>query len=112
MHCNFSMASQELNSPYIPSINVQVSDNMDNRVNNEDQRLDDWLGAQNNPEIVANNNNNINNNNAGDDVVINRDWLDNFYLFSRILVLFSIVYFYSSPLRFVAVALLGFLIYL
>lgn len=41
-----------------------------------------------------------------------RDWLDHFYMLSRIMVLFSIVYFYSSPLRFVFVVLLGFGLYL
>lgn len=41
-----------------------------------------------------------------------RDWLDHFYMLSRIMVLFSIVYFYSSPLRFVFVVLLGFSLYL
>lgn len=41
-----------------------------------------------------------------------RDWLDHFYVVSRIMVLFSIVYFYSSPLRFVFVVLLGFGLYL
>ncbi|XP_973337.2 homocysteine-responsive endoplasmic reticulum-resident ubiquitin-like domain member 2 protein [Tribolium castaneum] len=41
-----------------------------------------------------------------------RDWLDVFYMLSRVLVLFSVVYFYSSPLRFVFVLLLGFTLYL
>ena len=41
-----------------------------------------------------------------------RDWLDMFYMFSRLMVLFSVVYFYLSPLRFVFVLLLGFTLYL
>lgn len=41
-----------------------------------------------------------------------RDWLDHFYLLSRTMVLFSIVYFYSSPLRFFFVILLAFSLYL
>lgn len=41
-----------------------------------------------------------------------RDWLDVFYMLSRVMVLFSVVYFYSSPLRFVFVLLLGFTLYL
>ncbi|CAH1364969.1 hypothetical protein MTP99_001289 [Tenebrio molitor] len=41
-----------------------------------------------------------------------RDWLDIFYMLSRVMVLFSVVYFYSSPLRFVFVLLLGFTLYL
>lgn len=42
----------------------------------------------------------------------NRDWLDWFYFVSRSLVLFSIVYFYSSPVRFFFVSTLGIIMYL
>jgi hypothetical protein len=42
----------------------------------------------------------------------NRDWLDWFYTMSRVMVLFSIVYFYSSPARFVVVSALGLTLYL
>ncbi|XP_033226695.1 homocysteine-responsive endoplasmic reticulum-resident ubiquitin-like domain member 2 protein isoform X2 [Belonocnema kinseyi] len=51
---------------------------------------------------------------AGDEAggLLNRDWLDFFYMLSRIVVLFSIVYFYSSPIRFLIVAFLGFAMYL
>lgn len=83
----------------------------------------------NNAPNVNVNNNNVNNNNEedneqrelledgfGQDIpeegLANRDWLDSFYMFSRILVLFSIVYFYSSPIRFLIVSILGFGIYL
>ncbi|CAG9766154.1 unnamed protein product [Ceutorhynchus assimilis] len=41
-----------------------------------------------------------------------RDWLDVFYMLSRAMVLFSVVYFYSSPIRFVFVLLLGIALYL
>ncbi|XP_023020429.1 homocysteine-induced endoplasmic reticulum protein [Leptinotarsa decemlineata] len=41
-----------------------------------------------------------------------RDWLDIFYLLSRLMVLFSVVYFYSSPLRFLFVLILGISLYL
>lgn len=41
-----------------------------------------------------------------------RDWLDVFYMLSRAIVLFTFVYFYSSPLRFLFVLLLGFGLYL
>ncbi|XP_075217154.1 homocysteine-induced endoplasmic reticulum protein [Lycorma delicatula] len=41
-----------------------------------------------------------------------RDWLDWFYIMSRVLVLFSIVYFYSSPVRFLMVSTLGMIMYL
>ncbi|KAK0077834.1 hypothetical protein PV325_003396 [Microctonus aethiopoides] len=63
-----------------------------------------------------NNNNNINNNNnvGGDEneAGLNRDWLDVFDVLARVVVLFSIVYFYSSPSRFIIVTFLGFAIYL
>ncbi len=42
----------------------------------------------------------------------NRDWLDWFYVFSRVVVLFSVVYFYSTPLRLLAVVLLVCMFYL
>ncbi|XP_055375938.1 homocysteine-responsive endoplasmic reticulum-resident ubiquitin-like domain member 2 protein [Condylostylus longicornis] len=42
----------------------------------------------------------------------NRDWLDTFYSMSRLLVLLILVYFYSSPLRCLAVLFLGVMIYL
>lgn len=51
---------------------------------------------------------------GGDDAAaaVNRDWLDFFYMLSRIVVLLSIVYFYSSPIRFLIVAFLGLAMYL
>jgi hypothetical protein len=66
----------------------------------------------NNQNHNANINDNINN--RGDDIPVgnNRDWLDSFYMFSRIIILFGTVYFYSSPLRFIIVTFSGFLIYL
>lgn len=47
-----------------------------------------------------------------DDEFRNRDWLDWFYILSRGLALFSIVYFYSSPGRFMIVIGLAILAYL
>lgn len=47
-----------------------------------------------------------------DEVGGQRDVLDWFYVASRVLVLFSIVYFYSSFARFAFVAALGILLYL
>ncbi|XP_044737109.1 homocysteine-responsive endoplasmic reticulum-resident ubiquitin-like domain member 2 protein [Chrysoperla carnea] len=47
-----------------------------------------------------------------DEGIIDRDWLDWFYVLSRLTVLLSIVYFYSSPLRFIIVFLLGCTMYL
>ncbi|KAI4468528.1 homocysteine-responsive protein [Holotrichia oblita] len=42
----------------------------------------------------------------------NRDWLDIFYTISRLMIFSSIIYFYSSPLRFIFVLLLCFGLYL
>lgn len=47
-----------------------------------------------------------------DDDERNRDWLDYFYILARLVVLFSIVYFYSSPARFMIVSFLGVAMYL
>lgn len=48
----------------------------------------------------------------GEEAQADRDWLDWFYVVSRIMVLFCIVYFYSSPLRFALVLILGIGLYL
>ncbi|KAL0279659.1 UNVERIFIED_CONTAM: hypothetical protein PYX00_001165 [Menopon gallinae] len=47
-----------------------------------------------------------------DDNRVNRDWLDYFYTLSRLLILFSIVCFYSSPARFLVVLVPGIILYL
>lgn len=47
-----------------------------------------------------------------DDDPRNRDWLDMFYWMSRAVVLFSIIYFYSSFTRFLLVVFLSVLLYL
>ena len=81
----------------------------------ERQRININQGQMNNYNNLHNDNlNDHANDNAREDMAFgnNRDWLDNFYMLSRVLILFSIVYFYSSPLRFVIVTFLGFLIYL
>ncbi|CAG9835177.1 unnamed protein product [Diabrotica balteata] len=41
-----------------------------------------------------------------------RDWLEVFYMLTRAAVLFIVIYFYSSPIRFLFVLLLGFSLYL
>ncbi|GLH02415.1 Homocysteine-responsive endoplasmic reticulum-resident ubiquitin-like domain member 2 protein [Gryllus bimaculatus] len=56
--------------------------------------------------------NDINVVDGDDDNRMNRDWLDWFYFMSRLMVLFSIVYFYSSPTRFVIVSALAIMMYL
>jgi len=50
---------------------------------------------------------------AGREPEANRDWLDVFYMMSRIMIFISIVYFYSSPVRFLFVVLIacGFYLY-
>ncbi|XP_023289173.1 homocysteine-responsive endoplasmic reticulum-resident ubiquitin-like domain member 2 protein isoform X2 [Orussus abietinus] len=98
--------------PYIQPTNAnpteagRVTPLNNNNVDNEQQPR---LAAQDAVEA-----NPINNNLGGDDLVIglHRDWLDFFYVLSRIVILFSIVFFYSSPLRFLIVTFLGFAIYL
>lgn len=47
-----------------------------------------------------------------DDVQENRDWLDVFYSMSRLMVLLTLVYLYSSPLRCLLVFVIGMGIYL
>lgn len=47
-----------------------------------------------------------------DELGANRDWLDWVYIFSRLSVLFAIVYFYSSFNRFVMVVLFAVLLYI
>ncbi|XP_055685160.1 homocysteine-responsive endoplasmic reticulum-resident ubiquitin-like domain member 2 protein [Lutzomyia longipalpis] len=47
-----------------------------------------------------------------DDGPEQRDWLDTFYAFSRLMVLGTLVYFYSSPTRCLIVIAIGVLIYL
>lgn len=41
-----------------------------------------------------------------------RDWLDWLYNLSRIMVMAAVVYFYSSPIRFMIVLILGLSIYM
>lgn len=47
---------------------------------------------------------------AGDDEAENRDWLEILYTLSRLLVLLSLVYFYSSPVR-CMIVILAFVLY-
>ncbi|XP_046813107.1 homocysteine-responsive endoplasmic reticulum-resident ubiquitin-like domain member 2 protein [Vespa crabro] len=100
--------------PYVQQMNInpnEVTQNtyMNNNNNNNNNVRDNQPQAavQDAADINAGNNNAI-----GEDGVFNPDWLDFFYMLSRIIILFSIVYFYSSPLRFLIVTFLGFVIYL
>jgi len=97
--------------PYLQQMNINTSDTTQHMYtsNNNNNNVGDEQpqpAAQDAPDI------NVGNNGAGEDVAFNRDWLDFFYMLSRIVVLFGIVYFYSSPLRFLIVTFLGFAIYL
>ncbi|CAG2054621.1 unnamed protein product [Timema podura] len=68
--------------------------------------------AQNNQERVEEAPNNDLQDVEDEDIRANRDWLDWFYLLSRMMVLLSIVYFYSSPTRFFIVSVLAVVMYL
>jgi len=47
-----------------------------------------------------------------DDLANRRDWLEWMYFMFRLVVLFMLVYAYSSPLRFAIVSILGICVYL
>ncbi|KAK9498125.1 hypothetical protein O3M35_004003 [Rhynocoris fuscipes] len=57
-----------------------------------------------------NNNNNVERE-AEDDGAGQRDWLEWIYIITRLMVLFSVVYFYSSPLRFFVVMTMALLLF-
>uniref|UniRef100_A0A0P4VMK6 Putative cysteine-responsive endoplasmic reticulum-resident ubiquitin-like domain member 2 protein n=1 Tax=Rhodnius neglectus TaxID=72488 RepID=A0A0P4VMK6_9HEMI len=46
-----------------------------------------------------------------EDGVAQRDWLEWMYIMTRLVVLFSVVYFYSSPLRFIVVMTMALLLF-
>ncbi|XP_046752072.1 homocysteine-responsive endoplasmic reticulum-resident ubiquitin-like domain member 2 protein isoform X1 [Diprion similis] len=101
--------------PYIQPVNTNTNEAVNNNNRDDHQRAAaHGAGAPIDPAEA----NNANNNAAAADergdggIVLNRDWLDFFYMLSRVIVLFSIVYFYSSPLRFLIVTFLGFAVYL
>ncbi|XP_029156010.1 homocysteine-responsive endoplasmic reticulum-resident ubiquitin-like domain member 2 protein [Nylanderia fulva] len=101
--------------PYLQQMNINTNDNTpqhtytSNNNNNNNNNVAEEPAAQPAAQDAAD----INaGNNAAEDAAFNRDWLDFFYTLSRIVVLFGIVYFYSSPLRFLIVTFLGFAIYL
>ncbi|KAL2733210.1 homocysteine-responsive endoplasmic reticulum-resident ubiquitin-like domain member 2 protein [Vespula maculifrons] len=99
--------------PHVQQMNInpnEVTQNtyVNNNNNNNNNVGDDQPQAAVQDAADINAGNNI----AGEDGAFNPDWLDFFYMLSRIIILFSIVYFYSSPLRFLIVTFLGFVIYL
>lgn len=56
-----------------------------------------------NTDIPANERNEDEVDEGRDEVRANRDWLEWFYIVSRLFILFTVVYFYSSPERFIMV---------
>ncbi|XP_063995753.1 homocysteine-responsive endoplasmic reticulum-resident ubiquitin-like domain member 2 protein [Diachasmimorpha longicaudata] len=103
--------------PYVQSSNARRSEPTNNASNqvhnnaNQDEGNDDNHGAEQDGVDAGVNpaNNNVGENREPG---LNRDWLDVFDVLARIVVLSSIVYFYSSPWRFLVVTCLGFAIYL
>lgn len=100
--------------PYLQQMNINTNDTIQNTYANNSNNNNNNVGDEQAQAAVqdAADINAGNNNGAGEDAAFNRDWLDFFYMLSRIVVLFGIVYFYSSPLRFLIVTFLGFAIYL
>lgn len=98
--------------PYIQQMNVNSSESAQNPyLNNVNSNAEDEQqqpATQDTPE----NANAEDNDGAGEEGAFNPDWLDFFYMFSEIGLLFSIAYFHLSPLRFLIVTLMGFVIYL
>ncbi|KZC11760.1 PREDICTED: homocysteine-responsive endoplasmic reticulum-resident ubiquitin-like domain member 2 protein [Dufourea novaeangliae] len=98
--------------PYVQQMNVDTNDSVQNtHGNNTNNNNNNNVGDE--QQQPAAQDADINGGNgAGEDGAFNRNWLDFFYTVSRIFVLLSIVYFYSSPLRFLIVTFLGFAMYL
>ncbi|KOC68612.1 Homocysteine-responsive endoplasmic reticulum-resident ubiquitin-like domain member 2 protein [Habropoda laboriosa] len=97
--------------PYIQQMNGNTNDSVQNPYTNNTNNNNNVGDEQQQPaapEAEVNGGNN----GAGEDGAFNRDWLDFLYMISRIIVLFSIVYFNSSPLRFLITTFLAFAMYL
>lgn len=99
----------QANIPHVQQLNAGTSDSTQNpyannvNSNNTEEQSQPAEAAEAN---VAENNP------AEEDDEFNQDWLDIFYMLSRSIVLFTIIYFYSSPQRLFMVILLGFAMYL
>ncbi|XP_053987224.1 homocysteine-responsive endoplasmic reticulum-resident ubiquitin-like domain member 2 protein [Hylaeus volcanicus] len=100
--------------PYVQQMNINTNDSVQNlhmnTTNNNNNNNN--VGDEQQQPAAQDADINGGNNGAAEDGAFDRDWLDFFYMLSRIIVLFSIVYFYSSPLRFLIVIFLGFVMYL
>lgn len=88
------------NVPYVQAMNLNRANPTTGHNRDEEQRV---AGQQEVAEV-----------NDDDDggLGLDRDWLESIFLILRAAVLFGIVYFYSSPLRFLVVTLLGIAIHL
>ena len=101
--------------PYVQQMNVNTNDNVQNPYTNNtnnNNNNNNNVGDEQQQPAAQEADVNGGNNGAGEDGAFNRDWLDVFYMLSRIILFFTLVYFYSSPLRFLIVTFLGFAMYL
>ena len=97
--------------PYVQQMNINTNDSVQTSYANNTNNTNN-VGDEQQQPAAQEADINAGNNDAGEDGAFIRDWLDFFYMLSRIIFLFSIVYFYSSPLRFLIVTFLGFVMYL
>lgn len=97
--------------PYVQQMNINTNDSVQTSYANNTNNTNN-VGDEQQQPAPQEADINPGNNDAGEDGAFIRDWLDFFYMLSRIIFLFSIVYFYSSPLRFLIVTFLGFVMYL
>lgn len=99
----------QTNIPQVQQLNTEAPDSVQNSYagntnsNNVEEQSQPAEAAEAN---VAENNV------AEEDDEFNQDWLDMFYMLSRSIVLFSMIYFYSPPRRLFMGILLGFAMYL
>ncbi|CAK9833690.1 Homocysteine-responsive endoplasmic reticulum-resident ubiquitin-like domain member 2 protein [Anthophora retusa] len=102
--------------PYIQQMNVNTNDSIQNpytnNTNNTNNNNNNNVGDEQQQPAALEVDVNGGNNGAGEDGAFNRDWLDFLYILSRIIILFSVVYFYSSPIRFLITTFLAFTVYL
>lgn len=100
--------------PYVQQMNVNTNDSVQNSYGNNtsNNNNNNNVGDEQQQPAVQDADINGGNNGAEEDGAFNIDWLDFSYTLSRIIVLFSLLYFYSSPLRFLIVMFLGFTMYL
>lgn len=106
-YANAMQQSNSMSNPpqYFSQSNFGATPFGANNTNSTDSNTDDQIRQPNQeapqpPRIQA----------AVDDDIENRDWLEILYTLSRLLVLLSLVYFYSSPSR-CMIVILAFVVY-